>query len=166
MTKRTPTEPQLTRAEKLRKRGLPVTIVLGSLALVGAGLLVGQTVANNANHDKAVAASDKISKEHADFLALLDKTATKQADSSEVVPDSAIVNPGNHLYDDALAFAEAHNLTHEENGVDTLLETAVAISKANYIQPDSTFVLSETDPNHDGVDELVVQLAPKDLGTK
>lgn len=165
MTKRstTPTEPQ-TRAERFRKRSLPAIVALGSIAVVG--LVVAPTIKNTVDHANAAAASDKASKEHTDFLTLLDKAATKHADSSEVVADSAIVNPGNHLYDNALAFAEAHNLNHEEKGVDTLLETAVAISKANYIQPDSTFVLSETDLNHDGTDELIVQLTPKDLGTK
>ena len=161
-----PTEPQLTRAERYRKRGLPLTIALGALAVGGVGVLVGQTYVNNNTQTHAAASASEASQAHTEFLKQLDKAATKHADLSAVVPDSAIVNPGNHLYTEAAAFADAHGINHQKNGEDTLLETAVAISKANYIQPNSEFVISEVDVDNNGTMEAIVQLSPTDLETK
>lgn len=158
-------EPQsMSRQEKFLKRGLPA--LLGVAALSTGAYLTTQTVVNAANENQHVADLKEANQEQQDFMKLLDNAATTIADPESVIEGSTIVDPGNHLYDEAKAFADEHGLTYQENGVNTLLETSVAISKGMFIQPDSEFVISQVDVDGDGDEELIVQLPPQDLETK
>ncbi len=153
----------LTRPEKFYKRGIPA-IGLTALALFGV-YEMGQTTVNQATHSQTAQNFDKKSTDQDVFKAQLDKIASDIANPSDVVAGSTITSPGNHLSAEAIAFADQNKLDHQENGVDTLLETAVAISKANLIQPNSKFVISEVDVNGNGTKEAVLQVAPVDLPT-
>jgi hypothetical protein len=133
------------------------------------GAVLALTVAGGLTHWATEAQNSADAKASFDaqqeFKQDLDSVALHIANPKDVVQDSTIVDPGNHLSDEAIAFADENKIDHQEDGVDTILETAIAISKANLIHPNSKFVISEVDVNGDGTKEAVVQVAPEDLPT-
>lgn len=160
-----PTHEPQTRQERLRRRGVPA-IALGTVALaVFSGYLIGQSATNEIKHNQSVDQATANNTEHDNFMTALDEAALKMANPDEVIPDSAIIDPGNHLYAEASKFADEHNLSHNVDGVDTILQTAIAISKKNLIQPGSEFVVSNVDVDGDGTNEVIVQVSPVDLPT-
>jgi hypothetical protein len=153
------------KAKEVGKRVLPIAGV-ASLVIGTGAYLIGQTTTAAHEDEEKVESIHEANKEQDAFLKLLDDAATeKEANLSDVIPGSTIIDPGNQLYSRALEFAKAQGLDYSENGVDTILETAVAISKAGYVQPDSIFVVSKVDVDQNGTDEVIVQRAP-DLPTE
>jgi hypothetical protein len=154
----------MSRSEKFFKRGLPA--ILGIVAVSGAAYLTVQSAVNNENNAKSAQA--QIDKQHKadDFETALKAAAIRIANPNDVIANSILIDPGNHLYDMAKQFADEHGISHSENGVDTILESSTAIDAAGLIQPKSEFVIATVDVNHDGTDEAIVEVAPNQLKTK
>lgn len=158
--KNTTESKQLTRSEKFFKRGLPA--LTGVAALAAAGYFVGQVVTTENSHNASIAAETKKDQLIDDFNKMLDHLATENANPANVIPDSEFSIAGNSEYLGEKAQRTAESIAIDS--VDTIADSALAISEANLIHPGSEFVLSSVEIN--GNDEVIVQLAPTETDDK
>ena len=152
-------EAPLTRNEKLLRRTLPAAAI-GALVLTAVG--VGVNTLNTHNRAEEIKADTTA---EALYVSNLESVALNQADPNNVIGAPMTDNGESaRIYDQAMAQLESLGLNDKAglNAV-TVGITSTAISRANLIQPDSIFVLTQGDFDNNGTIDVIVQPAPEDL---